>query len=1297
MVRTCIATVVLMGLAGIRSIAFGDDGVVFPGAVCTACDTPGLYEKQSNLSQTLLAMRQRLTTWQTDQPTTRQNLECGPWFRMNWVTADVAAQLVDPTQPIALAPSDASQESVWAQRDGIPDGQLINLLAAPPDKVLYLTRTLRSPTASRLTIGVGGGEHLDAWLNGRPIASVKTGLVFDRYGCSDTYEGTRVDQVLLDLDLQAGENILTLRLTGGGEPSFYFSTAPNLVPALWKRIRHDFPAAEHPLLDLVHADWFESAGWLADSGTAREEQLLNRLGPECGAPGAWLVAKLEQLRQSGTPSDDPAWLELCVKGAVLFTVKSDLARLRAAVTALGQDYGTQYPSEPLLARLDVFEHEVVTAITPESCLSESAMSAWLTRLPQLRREMLVDLHPRLRNAEIVFVKRYTYNSKHYYDDFQHIRAWGGNLCVLSLPEGRVRELVPQLAGGVFDRYDLSFDARRIIFGYRRPQPEGYRLYEVGIDGQGLRQVTFPPTDETQRIAKYGRTSYGDGFYGLQGYQFWTDDVHPCYLPDGGIAFASTRAEHGVLCTPAHYLACTNLFRLDPDGLSMRPISQGALSEFSPTVMDDGRVLYNRWEYVYKGIAAAQPLWTMRPDGSGGEEFYGDNIANPGVLWQARQVPGHPHLAVCIGCGHEPLGVGQVLLLNMHKSKRTAEPITSLTPDVKTENLKGIFHLRNGQWREDFYGPLYADPWPLSDQFFLVACNPRGRYNDPAGYGLYLLDVFGNRVPLYHDPEIASWQPMLLEPRTRPPVLPTVSSEAAGSKVDSASLYLSDVYRGLEGVPRGTVKYLRVMEQVPKPWSAELDAARGEDRSADGFGGHLAVSWNAHIWVAVLHGVVPVETDGSAHFQVPADRNLFFQALDENFMEVQRMRTFVNLRPGEARSCIGCHEHRNQAPEARETMASRRPAAALAAQPGDIAPRPLYFPTDVQPLLDRHCVRCHDGSPAGESSSGAEGQIVKSPPDLRGEPTDTFSRSYEAILQNQWVNTIQEWNGGDWAMRHAEAAPPYTYGSHRSRLIELIRNGHYGVRLDPDEAIRLVTWIDCGAPFYGSYFGRRHLSYRGQPDFRPVPTLDSARGIAPPEVEIPPCEPIPSQLLAWWPLNTSSPNEGQSFDGSNFLACHGLGRHDAVSIALRVKAELLHESWNPLLFGDNTDCGVLHFSLLPDGRPNVAINTGGQNWTHRTARSSVAVGEWHHLALVCDARFGGAVRFYLDGGLINEERLSLGVQLRLDGFRLGGWNQWEGQVANNFRGALRDVRIFAGTLSDGQVAQIAAENSIPPTP
>ena len=139
---------------------------------------------------------------------------------------------------------------------------------------------------------------------------------------------------------------------------------------------------------------------------------------------------------------------------------------------------------------------------------------------------------------------------------------------------RKADLSPFSDEGVFDRYDLSFDARRVVFGYRRYKPEGFRIYEIGLDGSGLRQVTHPPADEQDRIGAYGQSSTGDSFYASMGYRFWTDDVHPCYLPDGGICFASTRCEHGVLCTPLHYLACTNLFRMEADGSGLRPLSQG---------------------------------------------------------------------------------------------------------------------------------------------------------------------------------------------------------------------------------------------------------------------------------------------------------------------------------------------------------------------------------------------------------------------------------------------------------------------------------------------------------------------------------------------------------------------------------------------------------------------------------------------------------------------------------------------------------------------------------------------------
>jgi hypothetical protein len=282
-----------------------------------------------------------------------------------------------------------------------------------------------------------------------------------------------------------------------------------------------------------------------------------------------------------------------------------------------------------------------------------------------------------------------------------------------------------------------------------------------------------------------------------------------------------------------------------------------------------------------------------------------------------------------------------------------------------------------------------------------------------------------------------------------------------------------VYEGLEGVERGEIKYLRIWEQVPRPWTAHRfwpdDATLGQN---------AVISLNAHIYVKVLHGIVPVEADGSAHFVVPADRNLFFQAIDEDFMEVQRMRTFVNLRPGESRSCIGCHEPRNQAPPHRMPLALLREPSLPGPQPGESVPRPLYYPTDIQPILDRHCVRCHGGEKT-------EGDLI-----LTGELTAFFSRSYESLMNRKFVTYIQEFVGPETNAQKTNVTPlpPKALGSHASRLIQVLRQGHYEVALPREAWVRLVTWVDANGPYYGSYFGRRNLKYQGLPDFRPVPTL-----------------------------------------------------------------------------------------------------------------------------------------------------------------------------------------------------------------
>ena len=1061
---------------------------------------PPMYVRAPTLQESLQATRHRYADWLAEQAEAKKTVAFGPWLATRAMPPGAMDELVHPENGVDVDASAPNGQSVWMPGVELPDARPVALPNNAPGKTFCLTRTITAKGPVTLTVGLGGGDCLELWLNSQKIAAIDTTLNVGRYGCSQRVDGTRIDQLLAHLNLKAGENRLVVRVTMGSEPSWYFSPNPSPSHRLWEQFRRDFPASENPLLDLVPADWFGPAGWLTANDTHFEEELIHSLASECANDESILREELDRLRREQVRHSNREWLDLCVRASVTAKLHGDLERLQAAVVALSHSYPNEYAGKELLAELGQYRQRVSAGVATRLDPAVPATASLMAEMPVMQRRMLVDLNPLLRNREILFVKRYTYNSKHYYDDFQHISRWGGNLCVLSVADGSVRELAPELEGGVFDRYDLSFDAQRIIFGYRRPRPEGYRIWEIGIDGSGLRQVTFPPDDEEERIAKYGQTSTGDGFYGLMGYRFWTDDVHPCYLPDGGFCFASTRGERGVLCTPAHYLACTNLFRADADGNGLRPLSYGALSEFTPTLLADGRILYNRWEYVYKGIGGVQSLWTMRPDGSGSEEFYGNSITNPGVFWQARQLPGHPRKAVCIGCGHEPLGVGQVLLVDVDRGKRSPDAAASLTPNVRTEGLRGLYQLRNGVWREDIFGPFYADPYPLSDQFFLVSCNPAGRYNDQTAYGLYLLDVFGNRVPIYHAPEISSWQPMVLHPRQRPPVLPSIKPMVAAKRSasengeavpcsdlptgDKASVFLADVYRGLDGVEPGAVKYLRVLQQVPKPWAAEVDSSRGEDREADGFGGHLVISHNTHIWVAVLWGIVPVEADGSACFEVPAGRNLFFQALDEKFMEVQRMRTFVSFEPGEARSCIGCHEHRVQAPEARMAMAFGRTPVPLAAQPGEVAPRPLDYASDVQPIFDRHCIECHHGN------------NPKVALDLRGNLTTLFNVSYESIFQARLINAIQEWAGASYSMENVGPVAPYSLGSHRSRLIEVLSAGHNDVHLSTEEWVRLVTWIDCGAPYYGSYFGRRHLKYQGQNDFRPIPTVESALGIPP---------------------------------------------------------------------------------------------------------------------------------------------------------------------------------------------------------
>ena len=937
-----------------------------------------------------------------------------------------------------------------------------------------------------------GGKHFNfqigeieflVELNPKAIPPGLRGLV--RYEKQDSLPETLL-ALRQQFTAEDGSNLAAMRLQ---------SLAPERLGKLWERVRRDFPPSEHRLLDYVHHDWFSSDGWLTRTDTELEQRLIRRAAEETSEAGRQLRDELQELIRTDVSAADRRWLDLCVKAAELVSLIRQSDQLAASVEHLGELFPDRYPVMALRQSLDDFRRRVVARFGPKWNSRDAANAGLWQELESMQREMLVNHNPLLAAGKIVFVKRHTYRTGWYYAEFMQAGPPGGNLCVLDLTDGSVRELLPDMSAGLFDRYDLSFDGRRVVFGYRPKQGQAFRLYEVGIDGTGLRQITTDPPNERKLLASYGLDPTKNELGPWRGH---TDDFHPCYLPDGSICFASSRCQRGVLCDQGDRLSVNVLYRVDADGRNMQILSEGALSESTPSVMNDGRILYTRWEYVDKGVIAVQALWAMRPDATGSCEVYGNHHEFPPVLIHGRAIPGHNNLFVATATMHHPFAVGPILLLDTSKDIRTHAPIRSLTPDtgLSIDGVGGFprgenyTHLRNGQWVKDNCGPLFCDPYPLADpesgagagDYFLVSCNPDRPWNDSRAYAIYLIDTFGNRVEVYDDPDISCWQPIPLRPRPCPQsVLSPPTHHVPETSSGEATIVLADVYQGLEGVERGTVKYLRILEQVARPWSAHRfwpdDATLGQN---------AVISMYAHIFVKIHHGVVPVHEDGSAYFTVPADKNIFFQALDKDFMEVQRMRTFVNFQPGESRSCIGCHEPQSLTPFGNLPLALHDVPSKPSPQPGETVPRTIHYPADVQPVLDRHCVECHR---PGKTEGGL---------DLTGELTTFFNRSYENLMRNKWVTYIQEFQGPQPRAQksNVEPLPPRALGSHASRLIRLLRQGHYDVKLSTEEMVRIITWADANSPYYGSYFGRRNLKYRDLPDFRPPPTLESASGIPP---------------------------------------------------------------------------------------------------------------------------------------------------------------------------------------------------------
>lgn len=629
---------------------------------------------------------------------------------------------------------------------------------------------------------------------------------------------------------------------------------------------------------------------------------------------------------------------------------------------------------------------------------------------------------------VVFVKHYDLGGSHYaYTEGQsdaqneaHFVA-GSALCQLEMqgPWALSRTLLED-AGGVIRDPDVSYDGAKILFAWKQSRFEDdYHLYEYDV--------------ATRRLC---RLTEGLG----------VSDYEGIYLPSGDILFNSTRCVQTVDCW---WTEVSNLYTCGGDGDFLRRLSFDQVHTNYPQVLPDGRVVYTRWDYNDRGQIFPQPLFQMNPDGTAQTEFYGNNSWFPTTIMHARGIEGSSRL-IAVLSGHHSPQKGKLALIDPSRGRQENEGVQLIAPVRPTEAV------RIDAYGQD--GDQFQYPFPISETQYITGFAPE--HAPRRRFGLFWMDIDGRRELLMVDPAISCSQPVPLKQRPRPHQRPSLVDYAK----TTGTYYLQDVYEGpgLKGIPRGTAKRLRVV-------ALEFRAAGIGMNGSSGPGGGALSSTppaidNASWDVKRVLGSAPIHEDGSALFTVPDRTPVYFQVLDEKNHVIQTMRSWSTLQPGESFSCVGCHEHKNQAP-----APAMKTTQAMAAGPKPLDPfygpaRGFSFPKEIQPILDRNCIACHDQRPGQPKQKGKAFSLLGTE-NVDETAKRKWSDAYLALTRGGRPNKVVNW-------LEVQSVPtllePYTAGAAKSRLVTMLEKGHKRVRLTPEEMDKIACWIDLLVPYCGDY-------------------------------------------------------------------------------------------------------------------------------------------------------------------------------------------------------------------------------------
>jgi len=1047
------------------------------------------YEKKATWQETMVAAREAMLRWETELDRLMlpdSEVTLGPWHRLGPFAADSPeARLLsrerrlDVSKPVAVKVGKETRKIAWAPAPDIVDGELVDACKAAPGQqgqVLFLCRTLEIATqfernnAFSLGAGVGKGH----------LRLLPTGHT---YRPPPNLQASTPNQLVCDLTLKPGRYcvLAVLNIERDGSCPFWFmphppANSPGAGPTrtrigrrekLFDQLKRDFkdPASTLQMtwertdsiwitfqrrqmsrIDKFLSDWrrgkpdflvgqyngavLQRLGKIEEQLAGAEPHVRSRVKPwlertraPFAQPGDAAEARLRtatpgqarrapgdahvQPVEGGRPRPPPSPRDAAAARTRYYTVVSVQEALADAnrVHALGlavQDQARTFPkrypkAEEYGGRVDALAKQMTQLLDSLVAGKPGAPAALLAlrgKIESEGRDILLD-NPLLRPdvlPELLLVR----GGPGFSSNWGGPNRLGNEIVALSpvRPNGEIRTI----HSGTVSDMDLSFDGRKILFS------DGRYVQEVNVDGTGHRQISSQ-TDE--HVKHY--------------------DV--CRLPNGKIVFVSTACEQAVPCTGGWYVG--NLHVMDDDGRNERRLTYDQDHDWNPCVLNSGRVIYTRWEYTDTPHYFTRLLFAMNPDGTNQGEYYGSNSYWPNAMYWPRPIPGHPSMVVCIVSGHHGVGrVGELLLLDPQRGRHEADGVVQRIPG-RGKKVEPV--IKDGLVSETW--PRFATPYPLSEpdthrgagKYFLATCKKTQWSN----WGLYLVDVFDNMTCLL---EGGYSMATPLRPR---PIPPDITPKTASDRKD-ALVYMVNLYEGggLRGFPEGSVTRLRIGKHQYRY------GGNGDTRASSIDGG-----WD----VKHILGTVPVHEDGSAFFRVPANTPLFVQPLDAEGKAQQIMRSWFVAMPGEVLSCVGCHESQNSVPPA-----DRPPALASRDAPSEITPwhgpaRGFSFDREVQPVLDRRCAGCHDGTPRGSSPPKPDFRAKR----LHESYAGPYSPAYQAL--HPYVR-----RAGFEADYHL--AYPAEWHADTSQVVQMLKKGHHGVALSRDEWERLYTWIDFNVPY-----------------------------------------------------------------------------------------------------------------------------------------------------------------------------------------------------------------------------------------